>query len=285
MVSKRARGLPRWQDLTVRDIGALAARDPVVVLPLAAIEQHGDHLPLSTDLDIGLGLLDACARYLDDAMAVTVLPPVAVGASAEHGNFPGTLSLPPGMVQALVEHCGEAVARTGCRRLMLFNSHGGNRQVADLAALALRRNTGLLVAKLNYFRLPRPPGLLPEAEWRHGLHGGALETALMMALRPEAVRSEAVRNNPSAGEIMEADFELLGPEGPVSLAWLAEDLNAAGVVGDATLASVALGERLVAHYSRLIAAAIAEIAACGLPLADGGLRSRQGDDRPGGPSR
>lgn len=287
MGASRNPPLPRWQDMTSREAAEFAVSDPVAILPLAAIEQHGEHLPLSTDLDIGLGLLDASACFLSADCPVRVLPPVAVAASEEHGSFAGTLSLSPAVVQSVITQCGEAVARTGCRRLMLFNSHGGNRQVADLAGLELRRAFGLLVAKLSYFRLPRPEGLLPEAEWRHGLHGGALETALMMALRPDSVRVEALRPHESSGEAMAARFRLLGPEAPVSLAWLAEDLNPVGVVGDATLATPALGERLVAHYARLTAEAITELRACPLPA----VRSRErlrippADAPPGGPSR
>ena len=174
-----------WHSLTTVDAGKLKSRDPVVILPLAAIEQHGPHLPLSTDLDIGLGLMAEAFRRLPDDVPAWVLPPQAVGASREHMRFAGTLSLDPELlIEAVCQH-GAALAACGVRRLVISNSHGGNRHVLDAAGLRLREEHGLLVVKVNYFELPLPEDVdLPDTEWRHGLHGGAVETAMMLHLRP-----------------------------------------------------------------------------------------------------
>ncbi|MBS0002082.1 MAG: creatininase family protein [Thioalkalivibrio sp.] len=260
-------GFVRWQDLTSPEIRALVARDPVVVLPLAAIEQHGPHLPLSTDLDIGLGLLDAAARQLADGVLAVVLPPVAIGTSMEHEAFAGTLSLDPETAYAQVRQLGAAVAAAGFRRLLFCNSHGGNTQLMDLAGLRLRRDHGLLVVKCSYFRLGLPDDVdLPAGELRHGYHGGALETAMMLHLAPERVRMEHRGDRVSVGVRLDREMTMLGPEGPASFAWMTQDLHREGVVGNALLADAALGARLVRHYGAAIARVIQETGAFPLEL-------------------
>ena len=260
-------GFPRWQDMTAPEIRALAGRDPVVILPLAAIEQHGPHLPLSTDLDIGLGLLEAAATRLGDSCAVLVLPPMAVGTSMEHEAFPGTLSLDPETALALIGRYGADVTRAGARRLLLCNSHGGNTQVMDLAGLRLRRDHGLLVAKCSYFQLPLPANLdLPAGEVQHGFHGGAVETAMMLHLTPGSVRIEQCADNVSVGYRLEREMARLGPEGQASFAWMAQDLHPGGAVGNALLANPDLGARLVAHYGAAIAQVIRDTATFPLDL-------------------
>jgi creatinine amidohydrolase len=246
--------LPPWEALTTVEMEAWIRRDPVVVLPLAAVEQHGPHLPLSTDVDIGRGILEAACGALPDDFPVRVLPPLVVGASAEHEGFPGTLSLEPELLSAVVESLGRGVARQGVRRLVLFNSHGGNRHVADAAGLRLRRDHGLLVVKAHWFRFPRPGGVeLPDAEWRHGLHGGAVETAMMLHLHPERVRLEAVRDAPSLGVELERRLRHLEPEGVASFSWLAGDLHPSGITGDPRWATGVAGQRLVEHYGAVLA--------------------------------
>ncbi len=249
--------LPYWHTQTTIEAAELAGRDPVVVLPLAAIEQHGPHLPLSTDLDIGLGLLAEACRRLPRDVPVSVLPPHTSGASREHARFPGTLSLDPELASETIRQHGAAIAATGIRRLVLFNSHGGNTGALDLAALALREDHGLLVVKASYFAFSRPPQVaLPDTEWRHGLHGGAVETAMMLHLRPDLVRRDAVRAFGSLGHDLEGSLRRLGPEGEASFAWLAGDLNVDGVTGDATLATAEMGAQLVGHYGQVLAEVI-----------------------------
>ena len=246
-----------WHALTTTEAAAFAARDPVVVLPLAAIEQHGPHLPLSTDLDIGLGLLHEAFRQLPDDLPARVLPPQTIGASREHLRFAGTLSLDPELLVELIHQQGTALAACGVRRLVLFNSHGGNVTAMDAAALRLRDEHGILVVKASYFTFSHPNDVaLPETEWRHGLHGGAVETAMMLHLCPSAVRTDALQRFPSLGHDLDGNMRRLGPEGEASFAWLAGDLNAAGVTGDARLADAETGRRLVAHYGRVLAEVI-----------------------------
>lgn len=246
--------IPRWEALTTLEMEAWIRRDPVVVLPLAAVEQHGPHLPLSTDVDIGRGILEAACGALPQDFPVRVLPPLVVGASPEHEGFAGTLSLEPELLSAVVGSLGRGVARQGLRRLVLFNSHGGNRHVVDAAGLRLRKDHGLLVVKAHWFRFPRATGVdFPEAEWRHGLHGGAVETAMMLHLHPERVRMDAVGDAPSLGVELERTLRHLEPEGVASFSWMARDLHPSGITGDPRLATGAAGQRLVEHYGAVLA--------------------------------
>jgi creatinine amidohydrolase len=242
-----------WQSLTTAGVRQAVADDPVVVLPLAAVEQHGPHLPLSTDLDIGLGLLASAFHHLPNDFPAWVLPPQAVGCSREHMRFPGTLSLEPELLAAIVYQLGAAAAGAGVRRMVLCNSHGGNRQLLDSAGLRLREQHRLLVVRVSYFELPRPSSVdLPESEWRHGLHGGAVETAMMMHLRPELVRTGEMRPAWSLGVDLEKTMNRLGAAGAAPFSWLADDLSGTGVMGDPGLADSAMGERLVRHYGEAL---------------------------------
>ncbi|MDX9718096.1 creatininase family protein [Thauera sp. AutoDN2] len=265
--------LPWWQDLTPQRIARLAADDGVAILPLAAVEQHGEHLPLSTDLDIALGLLQAAVPKLPEGMPVCVLPPLTVGLSLEHTAFAGTLSLSPETALATLVELGDSVARAGLRRLVLFNSHGGNKALVDLAALKLRVAHRMLVVRANYFRFAPPPDALPAAELRHGLHGGALETAMMLHLAPHKVRTAALRDYPSLGAEMAAAGRTLGAESEAGFGWMAQDLNPDGVTGNASLADAALGARLVEHFATVLARVIGDARAFDLA----GLRDRGAD--------
>lgn len=246
-----------WQHLTAPELNAMANRDPVAVLVLGATEQHGAHLPLSTDTTIGLGLQQATCDTLSDDVIALCLPPMTIGASDEHASFPGTLSLPARLAIETLEAYGDSIAQAGIKRLVLINSHGGNKAVMDLAALTLRRRHGMRVVKATYTRLPPLEAALDADELRRGLHGGALETAMMLYLAPKRVDMQRATNaltpapDPSA---------LVGPEGAAPFAWLAEDLSPAGTAGNATQATAALGERLVHHYGRLLAQVVEETA-------------------------
>lgn len=251
--------IPYWQALTGPEAERLARRDPVLVLPLAAIEQHGPHLPLSTDADIGRGLLERAMGRLPADLPVRVLPPLPIGASTEHVHpgLAGTLHVESADLAAVIVRIGAALADYGVRRLVLSNSHGGNRHAMETAGLRLRREHGLLVVKATYFGFERPRDVdLPEAEWRHGLHGGAIETAMMLHLHPERVRTEEVARFASLGEELEAAGSRILPEGTAAFAWVAGDLNPHGATGDAGLATAEMGRRLVEHYGDTLAAII-----------------------------
>jgi creatinine amidohydrolase len=240
----------QWADLTTVDFTGGALNDALAILPVAAVEQHGPHLPLSTDVVINQGVIDAACALLPADLPVIVLPMQAIGTSHEHMAFPGTLTFQARTLIGLWTEIGESVARAGLRKLLIFNSHGGQTGVAELVGVDLRARLGMIVSWASPSAFGTPEGAVDRVEAVHGLHGGTKETAMMLHLRPELVRLDAVGRFPSAGERMERDFARLRATGRSGFAWQTQDLNAEGVVGDAAAATVELGKQLVDHAAR-----------------------------------
>jgi creatinine amidohydrolase len=258
-----------WESLTTEDLRALdrQSEDAIAVLPLAAVEQHGPHLPLGTDAMICDAILEATAARLGDGPRVFRLPTQRIGVSPEHESFVGTLSIEPEMALASWVAIGAAVARSGIRKLVVFNSHGGQPGVVDQMAVRLRRSHGMLVTRANIFGLGLPEATISEAEARHGLHGGLVETSMMLVIRPDLVRMDLARNFKSRDVDIVARSERLSAEGPgIGIGWLAEDLNPAGVTGDAASATIELGEKLLDHHGASLAALIRDVAALEWPI-------------------
>ncbi|MFN4282827.1 MAG: creatininase family protein [Alphaproteobacteria bacterium] len=252
-----------WQDLTWPEIAALDSARALAILPVAAVEQHGPHLPLSVDADINAGLL---AAVRTDAPAF-VLPPQIVGYSLEHTAFPGTLSHDPETLRRAWVEIGASVCRAGIRKLLILNSHGGQPQVAGIVARELRADHGMMATTAASFMLGLPDNLFPDEELRHGIHGGAVETSLMLHLKPEAVRRDKIADFRSAAVDVERGHELLRLESEaVQVGWMTQDLNAAGACGDVRLATAEAGKAILAHMARRLATLIAEISA--YPLAN-----------------
>jgi creatinine amidohydrolase len=235
-----------WADLTTREFELLNKQDLVAVLPVGAIEQHGPHLPLSVDADINRILLARVTEIAPADMPILVLPMVEVGHSPEHSDFPGTLTLSTATIVELIFEIGASVARSGVRKLALFNTHGGQSQILDLVGQRLRAANDMIVASLNAYRYWDTAEAFGELEAANGIHGGAAETSIMLHGRPDAVRQDQLANFSNAAAGMEQEFEFLQPYGrTVGLGWQMKDLNPAGAAGDATIASAAAGAKLV----------------------------------------
>jgi creatinine amidohydrolase len=249
----------RWEDLATTDFGRLDPEKTVAVLPVAAVEQHGPHLPLGTDAIICDAILDSALARLGTAALVLRLPTQRVGHSPEHIGFPGTLSLRVETVLALWRDIGRSVAAAGIRKLLLFNSHGGQAALVDIAAQALRSDAAMIVARCSYYRFPLPEGWVAERELRFGLHGGQVETSLMLHIAPRLVRLDRIRDFASSAEPWEAAHRGLRIEGETGIGWRAEDLNPDGVTGDASSASAELGARLLEHFAARVAALLDDL--------------------------
>jgi creatinine amidohydrolase len=253
-----------WAELTTTDVAALDKTRAIAVLPLAAIEQHGPHLPLGTDALINAGILGHAAALTPADLDVLLLPALAIGKSNEHLDFPGTLSLSAETLIRTVAEIGESLARTGVRKLVLFNSHGGQPQVADIVAQDLRARHAMMVVAANSWRMMKSETLVPAAERASGLHAGAIETALMLHLHPELVRRDHIAAFPSAAAELGDDFPALASGGRLNFAWQAQDLNPTGAVGDARLGTAEMGRALVENGARALVELMAELAR--LPL-------------------
>jgi len=261
-----------WTELAWPDFEAGDAASWIAVLPLTAVEQHGPHLPLGTDLIIMQHVIARLVQALPDDLPAIFLPPQPVGLSPEHEAFPGTLSLAVDSALSGWTAIGEGVARAGVRRLVLLNSHGGNSAVMDLVARELRRHFGLLVVTVSLSRFGVPGGLLPPEEVAHGVHAGAVETALMQAFRPDLVRSGELAEFAPKTFDMESRFTHLRAARPAGFGWMTQDLHPSGALGNATLASAEDGERIAAHLVRCTAELLADVAAFDPDdLADGPL--------------
>jgi creatinine amidohydrolase len=234
-----------WTEIRWPDIARWIA-----VLPLAATEQHGPHLPLETDDLIGEAYLARVREFLPVALPVTFLPLQPVGISTEHIDYPGTLTLPTDVALKKWMAIGESVARSGVRKLVIVTSHGGNSAAMSLVAQDLRAHHGLLVVTTSWSRFGAPDGLFSAEEIRHGIHGGAVETSIMLARYPHAVRREAIADFRPASVAMEKKFRWLSAHRPVPFAWQTQDLHESGAVGDATKASAEKGEQLLDHGAR-----------------------------------
>lgn len=260
-----------WADLSTRDFAALQstgqAAQLVAVLPVAAVEQHGPHLPLSVDATLLQGVIDAALPHLGANVPALFLPPQNIGLSTEHANFPGTLTLSPATVIALWTELGACVARAGVKKLLIFNSHGGNVAVMDIVARELRQRHGLLVYSASWFSLPQPPevqGLFSAQEHRFGIHAGDIETSMMLHLAPGTVHMEHAQNFRSTSQDRSERFAILGNGKSAKMGWAMEDYHQSGAVGQADAATADKGRAVVYAAGAALAALLAGVAA--LPL-------------------
>src|SRR4029077_15553945 len=220
------------------------------VLPLAATEQHGPHLPLGTDVMIAEAYLEQVRGLLPAGLPATFLPIQPVGISTEHTDYPGTLTLTTEQALRDWMALGVSVARAGVKKLVMVTSHGGNSAAMTLVAQDLRARHGLFVVTTSWSRFGAPDGLFSAQELRHGIHGGAVETSIMLARYPHTVRKEAIADFRPASIDIEKAYRWLSTQRPAAFAWQAQDLHESGAAGDATQASVDKGEKLIDHGAR-----------------------------------
>ncbi len=238
--------------LTWKQVDALPRATTLLVLPTAAIEQHGHHLPLATDTLINNLLLGKALALVAPELPIFALPPLCYGKSNEHIGFPGTLSVSANTFLAVVRDLGASVAAGGFKKLVLYNTHGGNTSLVDVLARDLRAEFGL-----RTFSLFGSPGAafdgLGKQERAYGFHAGEIETAYLLHATPELVHPELY----TANYIARVDQpELLKPEGSsANFAWLTQDIAPSGVLGDPSPATAHNGEQ----WSNQAAARIAEI--------------------------
>ncbi len=260
-----------WADLTTVDFFNLRSAPEigqvVAVLPVGATEQHGPHLPLSVDSDLVDAVVSTALPLLPAELAVLVLPTQKIGKSNEHARFPGTLTLRAETLIRVWTEIGDCVAATGIRKLLLFNAHGGQVALMDIVGRDLRARHDLIVYHSNWYDLP----LADEAmapfgpdERRFGVHGGDMETSMMLAIRPAQVDMGQARNFVSTSQQRARDYPILGNGRSARLAWQMQDYNPQGAAGNAAAATADKGRALVASAATQLALLLAELSR--LPL-------------------
>jgi len=236
-----------WAELKSSDFRSLDPEKTIVILPIAAIEQHGPHLPVMTDMAIAEGMLALLRERLPDELSVLTLPMQAVGKSNEHLLSRGTLSLSAATLSHVLVEIAEGVCRAGLRKMVLANSHGGNVSVLANVARELRVRFDMLAVPTQWSRFGLPGGIYDAIEATHGIHAGDIETSLMLAFRPDLVSMAEAKNFVSTAVAMEKEFAYLSADGAHAYGWIAQDLNAEGAVGDASKATAQKGRRTAEH--------------------------------------
>jgi creatinine amidohydrolase len=248
-----------WTDIHWPDLGGARPERWIAVLPLAATEQHGPHLPVGADIMIAQAYLARVRELLPDSIPATFLPLQPVGISTEHIGYPGTLTLPTDVALRSWMALGESVARAGVKKLVMVTSHGGNSAAMSLVAQDLRAHHGLLAVATSWSRFGVPEGLFSAEELRHGIHGGAVETSILLARYPQTVRRDAIADFQPKSVAMEKDYRWLSAHRPAPFAWQAQDLHPSGAAGDATRATAEKGERLIDHGARAFCELLADV--------------------------
>ena len=231
--------------LTWKEIEQMPNKENVVIIqPVGAIEQHGPHLPIAVDSAISLGVLGKALSELDEQISAYALPCLYYGKSNEHSGFPGTITLSAATLLEVIREMALSIYRSGFRKLVLMNSHGGQPQIMEIAARDLHQeHQDFAVFPLFTWRVPHIVGdLLTHKEQEYGIHAGDAETSIMLSLLPERVKMElAVKEYPQGLPV----DSLLDMEGKLPFAWLTKELSKSGVIGDATVATKEKGDRIL----------------------------------------
>lgn len=234
-----------WADYTSQEFAQLDHESVIAVLPVGAIEQHGPHLPLAVDAAVADGFARRLAEKLPDTSPVIFLPTQPVGKSNEHLEYSGTLTLSAETLARVWMEIGASVARSGVRKIVLLNSHGGQISTMDIVARDLRIQHQMLAFSVNWFGFGLPEGLYSDDELSVGIHAGDLETSIMLAMHPELVDMSKARNFRPLTDTLIRDFSYIRVGGGAKLGWQAHDLSSAGACGNASLATPEKGQKTI----------------------------------------
>lgn len=247
-----------WTEMTWEDFHDGSPEDWIAVLPVAAVEQHGPHLPVGVDTFIAEGYINRVMEILPQSLPATFLPIQALGKSDEHLAFPGTLTLSAETAIRAWTEIGESVHRAGVRKIVIVNSHGGNSPIIDLVAQNLRVHLDMLAVTTSWHRLGYPEGLFSKEELAHGIHAGEIETSLMLWLKTETVRPKLENAKPVTIE-MEREFSYLRGGRPAGFAWMTQDLHPSGTVGNSAAAMLEKGAAALEHGANAFVALLEDM--------------------------
>lgn len=249
----------RWVDLSRPDFINMDRARTILVLPVGAIEQHGPHLPVSVDRDLAEAVLELALTHVAGGLSALALPGFAYGKSNEHGAIPGTLSLSAATLLAILGDLAASLAKTGFRRLVLLNAHGGNAPVLEIAARDLKIAHGLRIATCHWYNFNEAERHGDARENAFGIHAGLIETSAMLALKPDLVAMDRAGDFASQAEAWQRDFVHIGlSPGRARPAWTIEDISTSGACGNAAAATPEIGEELLETAARNFARFLGE---------------------------
>ena len=231
-----------------------------MIVNVAAIEQHGPHLPLDTDAVIGGAFLDALEAQAGDD--VLILPQVKVCCSEHHMDFPGTLSIGHRSFLDYVGAILQSVVRHGFRNLVIFNSHGGNQAVGQVLLEEFgASHRDCRIAMLTWWRLAGPEiAKIRESSFTGANHACELETSLMLHIDPEAVRQPD--HLPAMSYVPTHDWanaDMILPARGALFRSMAEMSDGLGIVGDASLATAAKGRAIIDVVTEQLLAVVRDL--------------------------
>ncbi|WP_162707239.1 creatininase family protein [Phyllobacterium sophorae] len=222
----------------------------IAILPLGAHEQHGPHLPLETDTIIAAGLVDRLRNSLPSALSIEFLAVEPIGYSIEHMDVAGTRTLAFDEAVRRWIGVGENLVQRGLSKLVILNAHGGNAPLMTIVATELRVRFNMLAVATSWTRFGLPDDLMSPDEKALDIHGGFIETSVMLALRPELVDMAKAGNFDSNQRYYAQTYKHLRAYGPHAFGWKMSDLNKHGVAGNASRATAEAGEKIMAHSLR-----------------------------------
>lgn len=233
----------RWEKLTTEEFAGIDRSTPVL-MNIAAIEQHGPHLSLDTDVTIGGHFVDLAEARLGEG--VLVLPAVKVCCSEHHMDFAGTLTVRHETFLAYVGDILESVVRHGFRNIVLFNSHGGNQAVGQVLLEAFgSRHRDCQVALLTWWRLAAPElEKIRESDFAGINHACEFETSLMLSAAPQDVRSDKIGQMSYVETYDWANADMIRGNRGALFRTMHTMSDGTGVVGDPSLGRADKGERI-----------------------------------------
>lgn len=255
-----------WAQKTSAEFNDIDPDKDIAILPTAAIEQHGPHLPVGTDTMIMQGMLERFRASCPDDINPFILPIQSVGKSNEHLWARGTLTLSAADALSTWTDIGLSVARSGLKKIVIVNSHGGNLDLISILTRELRVQAGMFAVKCQWGNFGHPDSMYTKNELSYGIHGGDIETSLMLSFNPDCVDMTQATDFPSTAETAD-----ILPTGPISRGWIAADLNSAGTVGNASLATREKGEATAAHQVAGFITLLQQVAAASIPAAPASL--------------
>jgi creatinine amidohydrolase len=247
-----------WADYSTAEFASRDLSETVVILPIAAVEQHGPHLPVQVDAAINAAIIERMVPLLEANADVLILPAFGVGKSDEHLAFPGTLTISAQTLRLVWLDIARSVKRAGVRKMILFNSHGGQISLMEMTCRDIRVELDMLAVACSWFRIAPVDDLFSATEITHGIHGGDIETSMMLAIAPELVAMEKAEDFVPLTVEIENSGSPLTAEGAVGFGWQAQDLHPSGVSGNAANADATKGalvlDRAATGLLRLIEA-------------------------------